>query len=327
MKRNLKAGCKQMSGFGLNMFTDDELYAIHCSTLDVLWHTGLKVTSKEAQDIFDGGGAIVERETNTVRIPPYVVEEAIKSAPSTILLAGRNPKNDFVIESNRTGFTNFGEGINIIDLHTKQYRKTVKQDVADTALMCDAMSEIDVYERAVSARDVPAVVAPLHEAEAAYANTSKHLFMGCGNGKNLRTMVEMAAAVVGGKDKLRKRPIYSAIVCPTSPLQLVPECCEVVIESARAGIAVNILSMALAGGTSPVTLAGTLITHNAEVLGGIVLNQLTCKGSPVIYGSSTTIMDMRSTTASVGAPELGMINGAVAKLAQFYLLPSWVAGG
>jgi trimethylamine--corrinoid protein Co-methyltransferase len=85
--------------------------------------------------------------------------------------------------------------------------------------------------------------------------------------------------------------------------------------------------MALAGGSSPVTLAGTLITHNAEVLSGIVLSQLTCKGSPVIYGSSTTIMDMKSTTAAVGAPELGMINAAVAKLAQYYLLPSWVAGG
>lgn len=326
MKRNLRAGFRQYGGFGLNVLSDDELYAIHCATLDVLWHTGVRITSKEAQDIFDAGGAIVERSTNTVRIPPYVAEDAIKSAPSTVLLAARNPKNDFVIESNRTGFTNFGEGINIIDLFTKKYRPSNKQDVADTARMCDAMSEIDVYERAVSAQDVPPLVAPLHEAQVAFKNTSKHLFMGCGNGKNLRTLVKMGEAVVG-KENFKKRPIYSSIVCPTSPLQLVPECCEVIIESARAGITCNILSMALSGGSSPVTLAGTLITHNAEVLSGIILSQLTCKGSPVIYGSSTTIMDMKSTTAAVGAPELGMINGAVAKLAQYYLLPSWVAGG
>lgn len=326
MKRNFRAGFRQYGGFGLNVLSEDELYAIHCATLDILWHTGVRITSKEAQDIFDAGGAIVERSTNTVRIPPYVVEEAIKSAPSTVLLAARNPKNDFVIESNRTGFTNFGEGINIIDLFTRKYRPSNKQDVADTARMCDAMSEIDVYERAVSAQDVPALVAPLHEAQVAFKNTSKHLFMGCGNGKNLRTIVKMGEAVVG-KENFKKRPIYSSIVCPTSPLQLVPECCEVIIESARAGITCNILSMALSGGSSPVTLAGTLITHNAEVLSGIILSQLTCKGSPVIYGSSTTIMDMKSTTAAVGAPELGMINGAVAKLAQYYLLPSWVAGG
>lgn len=85
--------------------------------------------------------------------------------------------------------------------------------------------------------------------------------------------------------------------------------------------------MAMAGGSSPVTLGGTLVTHNAEVLSGVILSQLTRKGAPVIYGSSTTMMDLRTTTAPVGAPELGMINAAVAALAQYYLLPSWVAGG
>jgi len=85
--------------------------------------------------------------------------------------------------------------------------------------------------------------------------------------------------------------------------------------------------MAMAGGSSPVTLAGTLVTHNAEVLAGIVLNQLTCKGAPVIYGSSTTAMDLRLATASVGSPECAMINAAVAQMARYYLLPSWVAGG
>jgi trimethylamine--corrinoid protein Co-methyltransferase len=110
-------------------------------------------------------------------------------------------------------------------------------------------------------------------------------------------------------------------------LQLVKECCEIIIESARSGMAVNVLSMAMAGGSSPVTLAGTLVGHNAEVLGGIVLNQLTCKGAPVIYGSSTTAMDLRLASAAVGTPECALINAAVAQLSTYYLLPSWVAGG
>jgi trimethylamine--corrinoid protein Co-methyltransferase len=97
--------------------------------------------------------------------------------------------------------------------------------------------------------------------------------------------------------------------------------------AARAGIAVNVLSMAMAGGSSPITMAGTLISHNAEVLSGVVLNQLTSKGAPVLYGSSSTIMDLKYATAPVGSPELGMINAGVAKLAQYYLLPSFVAGG
>ncbi len=111
-----------------------------------------------------------------------------------------------------------------------------------------------------------------------------------------------------------------------SPLKLVADACRIIIEGARAGIPVNVLSMAMAGGSSPVNLAGTMVTHNAEVLAGITLAQLTARGTPVIYGSSTTAMDLRFATASVGTPECGLIGAGVACLARFYLLPSWVAG-
>ena len=128
-------------------------------------------------------------------------------------------------------------------------------------------------------------------------------------------------------DNLRERPIVSFITCPVSPLQLVPETCEIIMEGARSGMAVNVLSMAMAGGTSPVTLAGTLVTHNAEILGGLTLSQLNRRGAPVLYGSSTTAMDLKLAEASVGTPECALISGAVARLARYYALPSYVAGG
>lgn len=327
MKRNLHAGKRQSGGLGLKIFTDDELYEIHLATLEVLQTTGLFIEDEEALEILDGGGAIVDPKKKVVKFPPYLVEDAIRSAPSKILLAGRNPKNDFVMENNRVGFTNFGEGVFIVDPYNGKLRETTKADVANSAKIVDYLSELDVYERAVGASDVPMETVQLHNAEAWLANTSKHGFMGSGNGYLTKKLVEMVAAIVGGKDKLRERPIISFITCPVSPLQLISDCCEIIIESARSGMAVNILSMAMAGGSSPVTLAGTLVNHNAEVLGGIVLNQLTCKGAPVIYGSSTTAMDLRLASAAVGSPECALINAAVAQLSIYYLLPSWVAGG
>ena len=327
MKRNLHAGKRQSGGLGLKIFTDDELYEIHLATLEVLQETGLFIEDEEALEILDGGGAIVDPKKKVVKFPPYLVEDAIRSAPSKILLAGRNPKNDFVMENNRVGFTNFGEGVFIVDPYNGKLRETTKADVANSARIVDYLSELDVYERAVGASDAPMETVQLHNAEAWLANTSKHGFMGSGNGYLTKKLVKMAAAIVGGKDKLRERPIISFITCPVSPLQLIRDCCEIIIESARSGMAVNILSMAMAGGSSPVTLAGTLVDHNAEVLGGIVLNQLTCKGAPVIYGSSTTSMDLRLASAAVGSPECALINAAVAQLSIYYLLPSWVAGG
>ncbi len=327
MIRNLFAGKVQSGGLSLNIFSRDELEQIHSATLEVLRRTGLYIGDKQAREILAGGGAIVDETTGTVKFPSYLVEDAIRWAPSKVFLAGRNPKNDFIAESNRVGFTNFGEGVFIIDPYTGQRRETTKQDVADSARLVDCLDEIDVYERAVGASDVPGESMQLHNAEAWLPNTSKHGFMGTGNGYLTKKIIKMAAAVAGGEDKLRERPILSTITCPISPLQLVGDSCEIIMESARAGILVNVLSMAMAGGSSPVTLAGTLVDHNAEVLGGLVLNQLTCKGAPFMYGSSTTAMDLRFAAASVGCPECAMINAAVAQMARYYLLPSWVAGG
>lgn len=327
MSRNLHATFNRLDGYGVNTLSQDEIGAIHLATLDVLAHVGVRVDSKEAREILGDHGATVDHESLIVKIPNYMVEDALRWAPSTLLLAARDPEKDYILEGNRVGFVNFGEGVNVIDPVTRKYRPTNKKDVAQAALMSDYLSEMDISYRAMVAQDQPGPVQALHNAEAIFPNTTKHFFIGADGVENARKLINMAEVVAGGKDELRARPIISFNVCPTSLLKLIPECTDVVIESARAGIPLNIISMAMAGATSPVTLAGTLITHNAEVLATVVLSQYTQKGAPCIYGSSTTIMDMRYTTAPVGAPELGMISAAVAKMAQYYLLPSFVAGG
>jgi trimethylamine---corrinoid protein Co-methyltransferase len=326
MKRNAHAGHRGSGGLSLNVFTDDELRDIHLSTLEVLQRTGVWVEDDEALDVFAAGGAEVDRAEKIVRIPAHVVEDAIRCAPPTITLCGRTPDSDVVLEPGRVGFTNFGEGIKVTDMETGELREPTKRDVGDATRLIDALPEIDVVERPLGAHDVPQDAVPLHNAEAILSNTTKHVFIGPINGRLLKKILEMAAAVVGGADALRRRPLVSFITCPVSPLKLVQDCCEIIMGSARAGATVNVLSMAMAGASSPVSMSGTLVTHNAEVLAGITLAQLTKRGAPVVYGSSTTAMDLRLASASVGSPECGLINAAVAQMARFYLLPSWVAG-
>jgi trimethylamine--corrinoid protein Co-methyltransferase len=326
MKRNDHAGRRRSGGLRLDVFTDDELQDIHLATLEVLERTGVFVGDDDALALFESAGCGVDRATGVVKIPPYVVEEAVRSAPSKFVVCGRDPARDYVMEANRVGFTNFGEGVQVVDPYTGELRVPTKQDMANTAKMVDALPDIDVYERAVSAEDMPGESVPLHQFEAWVTNTSKPGFMGPMNGFLLERIVEMASAVSGGLTKLRERPLVTFVTCPVSPLKLIKEFCEIVMGAAKAGLGVNVLSMAMAGGSSPVTLAGTLVTHNAEVLSGLTLAQLTRRGTPVVYGSSTTAMDLRLAAASVGSPECGLISAAVAQLARFYLLPSWVAG-
>jgi trimethylamine--corrinoid protein Co-methyltransferase len=294
MKPDTNTGKKLSQGFGLDSFDDDELYEIHLATLEVLEKTGLFIETDEALEIFDGAGAEVNHKNKIVKIPPYVVDDAIRSAPSKIVLAGRRPEKDTVLEAGQVHFTNFSEGVEVVDPYSGKQRTPIKADLANAAILVDYLSDIDVCEKAVGAGDVPQDVVPLHNAEAMLANTTKHCCVGPGNGFLLNKLVDMAATIVGGL---------------------------------RTGSVINVLSMAMAGGTSPATLAGTLVTHNAEVLGGITLNQLASKGAPVIYGSSTTAMDLKLGTASVGTPECAIISAAVARLARYYALPSYVAGG
>jgi len=325
--RNFHPGKQRSQGLGLNSLTEDELFDIHLATLEVLEKTGILIETEEALEVFGGAGAEVDRRNKIVKIPPYLVEDAIRSAPSKVLLAGRDPRHDRVLEAGRVHFTNFSEGIEVVDPNSGQRRKPVKADLADAAKVIDYLPEIDVCEKAVGSSDVAPEVISLHNAEAMLSNTTKHCCVGPGNGLLLKKLVQMAGTIVGGIKKFAERPILSFTTCPVSPLQLIDECCEIIMAAARSGSVVNVLSMAMAGGTSPVTLAGTLVTHNAEVLGGITLNQLTRKGAPVIYGSSTTAMDLKIGAASVGTPECAIISGAVARLARYYALPSYVAGG
>jgi len=327
LKRGFHAGLDERRGFSLNMFSNDELEEIHYATLEVLEQVGILVFCDEALEILDAAGAIVDKASSTVKFPQYLVEDAIQSCPKKLLLAGRDPKYDMIVEGRRVGFTNFGAGVMIVDPYTGELKETTKKDVGNTALVCDALDNVDIYSSAVVGRDMPETSVDLHEAEAFLSNTTKHCqHIDLTGGKGARGFLEMGAAIVGGMDELRRRPVISALVCPVSPLQLHTNTCEVIIEFAKAGVPVNILSMAMSGASAPITLAGTLVTHNAEVLAGIVLAQATRKGAPIMYGSSTTTFDLTYVTAPVGAPELGMINAGVAELSNFYRLPSYVAG-
>ena len=326
MRRNSSAGLSMNGGLRLQVLTTDELEAVHQATLEVLQHTGVAVYSAEARERFAQAGCSIEKNL-VVKIPPYVVEDAIRSAPEKIVLPGRTPDRDVVLEGRRVHFTNFGEGVKIYDLDTGELRGTTKKDLELAARVVDSLDPIDVMEKAMGSQDKPEVVSAIHNFEAMLTNTTKHIFGGPDNGAMIEYILRMEAVIRGDSPETADRCQVSFITCPVSPLQLVEECCDIIMTSARHGAVVNVLSMAMSGASSPINLAGTLVTHNAEVLSGLTLAQLTKKGSPVVYGSSTTAMNMKTATATVGSPELGLISAAVAALSRYYLLPSWVAGG
>ena len=326
MIRSQRAGVGHQGGIGIDVFSPDEMQAIHWGTVEVLEKAGLWVEDDEALDLFSDGGCRVDRSTRKVRIPQHILEEAVCWAPSRVVLCGATPDKDVVLEGRRVTYTNFAEGVKAVDPWNGKLRPTTKKDVGDLARLVDALDDIEVYTVAVAAMDVPPETAEAHLIQQTLLNTTKPICSLALGHHGTKLTIDAAAAVAGGLDKLMERPRLEFLSCPVSPLKMMGEFTGCIIEAARAHQPAMPLSMAMSGASAPVTLAGTMVTHNAEVLGGIVLAQLAEKGCPVIYGSSTTAFDMQRAAATVGTPELALISAAVPAMARFYGLPSYVAG-
>ena len=327
MKRPIKSGKLQSGGFSLNVLTEDELYEIHLGTLEILKTTGVYVESQEAREIFKIGGADVNEKNKVVTFPPYLVEDSIRSAPDTFYAYGRIPESDVVLEGNRITFTNFGEGIMFVDPYTGEHLETSKKDVEMASLIIDSLEHFETYERCMLSHDKHHSVQALHNAEASLTHTTKHHWLGPVDRYQCGKIVEMCWAIAGGEDKFRERPFLTFVTCPISPLKLSSHHCDIIIEAAMNGMGLNCVGMAMSGGSSPIHIAGTIVQQNVEVLSSLVLSQLVKKGAAFIYGSSTCPLDLRQATATVGSPETGMISAAVSRLARYYSLPVFAAGG
>jgi trimethylamine---corrinoid protein Co-methyltransferase len=324
-----RSGVISVNGMGLNNYSRDELDTIHHAACHILKHTGVLVELEAAAEYFNSAGAFVEKKGDNwlVRIPEWLVTDSISSAAKSVTYYARNPENDLYLEKGRVGFGTFGEQVNVIDLDTRQCRNTTKADCNDIYRLVDALDRLAWAQRAVCPGDQLSTAQAVHNFQALITNTSKHITIGMVDKRSVETIVKMAAAAVGGDEKLRQKPICTCSCCPISPLTLAVQCCETLIAAVKGGINVDIMVMALSGGTGPVTLAGTIVQTLAEQLSGLVLAQLVGKGSAVTFGSCSTIMDLKTGLSALGAPEWNMIGSALSQMAQYYSLPCRIGSG
>ena len=205
----------------------------------------------------------------------------------------------------------------MIDLELASTASPPSRTSPTIARLNDYLSEFDTHEIAVGAKGRAAADgSPCTTPRMQLLNTTKPIGIGPLSGMECKAIFRMCAEIAGGEDEFRERPIVYSGVCPSarSSCRATPPRSS---SNRRAGGSRTTSSaMAMAGGSSPNTLAGTLVTHNAEVLSGIVLAQLTERGCPVMYGSSTTAIDLKLAAASVGSPEIAVISAAVAQAGE-----------
>jgi len=297
-----------------------ELDAIHNASLEILENTGIRVTNEAVLDILKKAGARVDYVKNHVTIPRGLVQEALRRAPKTTTYAARNPKYDVALNKQKPHFWAEGGAPFIVDWETGERRYSRLEDSARWAVLADYLDHFHFLWPVGQATGVPSGMRGIVGMCTALRNTEKHVGVGASSARAAQYQIEIAAAIVGGKEQLRKRPIISANVCPISPLSYEDEITDAIIEYAKAGLPILMWPMPLMGETSPATLSGTMVINNAEVLGGLTILELASPGVPVLYTAGVGTVDFR-TGSGIISPEGTLMNLALAQLAYHYDLP------
>jgi trimethylamine--corrinoid protein Co-methyltransferase len=307
---------------------DGEVERIAEAALTVLAESGMAVYSDEALDALVSAGGQVDGDSRTVKLPRPMVEDAIASNPSSVTLFSRDGTCDAVLEQDRVHYGTGGTAIYVLDPETGQRRASTVWDVAMNARLVDVLENIHVFTINVFPNDV----GDKDEIDAnrffhALDNTTKHVMGGIYSMAGLQKAIRIAELAAGGAEALRSRPIVSFITLVISPFKIDGTYGDMTCHVAREGLPVVVPTEPMCGTTSPVTLAGSILTHTAETLAGIALVQAVCKGAPGICGSVGSISDLRTMGNLAGAIERAMINAAVAQMAQHFGLPLYSTGG
>ncbi|MBM4330727.1 MAG: hypothetical protein FJ117_05775 [Deltaproteobacteria bacterium] len=253
---------ESFEGGQLKFLSPEEIERIHQTSLKILEEGGVKVPLSEAMEVYRKGGARIGPDDQVVKIPAKMVEEALKTAPPRILLCGRDPANDLILENRKVYAGTGGAEIHTLDLETKKLRMATLKDVADLARLVDGLRYIDFYIRPVEAQDVPLEKLDINKYYASLVNTGKHVMGNVYFPEKVKEVMSLGAMIAGSEKELRQRPILSFITSwMLSPLTLNPDVTRILLEIVKQRMPVALSSVAILGFSSPVTLAGNLTPY------------------------------------------------------------------
>jgi trimethylamine--corrinoid protein Co-methyltransferase len=304
------------------MISPDQIDEIHRASLRLLADTGMRVLSADARARYAAGGCAVDGETMMVRIDPDLVGWAVGVTPGEFTLHARNPARSILIGGRSVVFSSVGGPAFCSDLERGRRSGTS----AEQAEFLKVIQSLDIVHQEgggpFEALDLPAETRHL-DLNLSLVRLLDKTWQGIALGRDRAAdSIDMAAIALGtDRDGLAERPAVLAIVNTNSPLTLDVPMAEGLIELAGAGQAVCVTPFTLAGAMAPATVGGALVLQNAEVLAGAVLAQLVRPGTPFVYGSFTSNVDMRSGSPAFGTPEYTKAAQASGQLARHYGMP------
>ena len=318
---------KRFNSNPLEYLSEEQMRDIHSAALEILEDCGTRIHHPKAVDLLRQSGAQV-RDDNHVLIPGAMVDAATRSAPSTVTIYDRNGAAAMCLEERNVYYGTGSDCPYLLDSFSGERRDFLSADVEDAVRLVDALPNVDFTMSNGLAPDFPAELQYQHKYAIMLRNSTKPQVITAADKTSLNDIVDMAAAAVGGRDVLSRKPIFVLYDEPTSPLVHMSEAMEKLMFMAEHNLPTNYSPGIMAGGTSPVTMAGAIAQANAEILAGLVIHQLTNPGAPFIFGAGMSPMDMLSMQPTYSAPEAMMTQAGLCQIGRcLYELPTWGFGG
>ena len=283
---------------------------------------GVRVHNDEALGLLADAGVEVDMSSSIAHIPESIAREALQTAPSEFHLYNMDGEPVIQYGGDRVHFDPGSAAIAVLDRKTLEQRDPKTEDFVDFVKLVEMLPQLDAQSTAIICKDVPEEIGDLYRLYLALNYMRKPIVTGAFGKDTWWTMKELLVTMVGGETELALKPIAVFDVCPSPPLLWSDITCQNLIDCARSGIPAELVSMPLAGATAPVTLAGAVVQHAAECMSGVVIGQLSKKGSPIVWGGSPAAFDMREGTTPFGAVGTWMIDCAYAQVGKTLNLPT-----
>lgn len=303
------------------MLNENQCVQIIEAAYRVLEQCGCNVHQEEARQLLADAGCKVDGVR--VKIPTHIIQKAMATVPRQITLYNQLGEPAVKIGA-RNGDSYFMAGLENqyrIDLETGKKRLTTKQDAYESGLVCEALDNIDIVSGLTCVSDCTPQLADVYEFRMLLESTNKPIVGWQFNGPNLDFQIELAAARVGGMDQLLDKPFILGGAAASVPLSHSEEAMDKVITFSKYGIPFQYVAATMMGGTSPVTLAGSLVQGLCESFVGMVVSQLVRPGAPMINTIFLDMFDMATMSFSMSSPEYSIGAMASADIYKYLDLP------
>lgn len=305
----------------LQLLGSDLIGRILGEAFELLMNPGVRVGSAVVDVLQSAGIPVTD---GVARLPQRLVENCLASVPREFWLYNRKDERAVHYGGDDVHFDPGSCCVQILDPDTMEARPSETRDLIRIVQVTEMLPQFAAQSTAVVCSDcsLPTSAGDLYRLFVVLCHSDKPVVTGSFSAEGLAAMIELLAADSGSLENLRQRPRAVFDVCPSPPLNWSEFGSHNLLDLARAGVPAEIVSMPLAGGTAPVTLAGSVTQHAAEALAGITLHQLARPGSPIVWGGAPAIFDMRTGGAPMGAIETAMLNMACAEVGKHLGLPT-----